>query len=112
MAEKTKKYYKISKKETKKGTKYYIIIDDSVKPTAQEEKDVKTYIQCGYEIKHKSEAKAERARLNASKLPSKEEIVKALENDSENLKEFQRRCKKEFGGFFKARKWYLDEVKK
>ncbi len=68
MADTKKKYYKISQRETKKqGIKHYIIIDDDVKPTAADLKDIKTYIECGYEIKHKSQARAKKARERALK---------------------------------------------
>ena len=68
MAEKKPKYYKLSKRETQKsGTKYYIIIDDSVKPTQQDKEDIKMYIECGYTIQHKSQSRAAAARERAKK---------------------------------------------
>lgn len=62
-----KKYYKISTRQLKNGTKNIITIDNSVKPTAQDIEDVKLYISCGYEIRHKSAERAEKARERALK---------------------------------------------
>lgn len=59
------KYYKISERQLKNGTKNIITIDDSVKPTEQDMKDIKLYIQCGYELRHKSEKRAAAARKRA-----------------------------------------------
>lgn len=63
MAEKVKKYYRISERVLKSGAiKRTITVDDNVKPTDRELADVRMYIQCGYVLAHKSEKKAENAR--------------------------------------------------
>lgn len=60
-----KNYLRITSRTTKQGIKKYVIIDDDVKPTAQDEADLRLYITCGYEIKHKSKERAEKARARA-----------------------------------------------
>jgi hypothetical protein len=61
-----KKYYKLSERTLKDGKiKKYITIDDSVKPTQADKNDVEMYIKCGYEIRHKSQQRAENARKRA-----------------------------------------------
>lgn len=65
-----KKYYRLSERQLKKngipaGVRKYIIIDDSVTPTAQDLQDVRMYLEIGYVIKHKSQARAEKARQRA-----------------------------------------------
>lgn len=68
MAEKKEKYYKVSSRKLKNnGIKYYVIIDDTVKPTTQELEDIKMYLQSGYTIKHKSKERAEKAKERAAK---------------------------------------------
>lgn len=85
-----------------------ITIDDSVKLTAAEEKDVALYVNAGYIIRHKSKKKSEKATERAKSNMSNEEIIKALENDKEGLKKYNE-IKKGSGkgsGFFAARSWY------
>lgn len=61
-----KKYYKLSERTLKSGkTKKYITIDDSVIPTQADKNDIEMYIKCGYEIRHKSQERAKRARERA-----------------------------------------------
>lgn len=68
MAEKKEKYYKVSSRKLKNnGIKYYVIIDDTVKPTTQELEDIKMYLQSGYTIKHKSKDRAERQKREPQK---------------------------------------------
>jgi hypothetical protein len=68
MAEKKEKYYKISiRNYEKSGTKYYIIVDDNVKPTPKDLEDIKLYLQCGYILTHKSQSRAAAARERAAK---------------------------------------------
>lgn len=114
----TKKYYRITSRETKKGIKYYIYIDDTVKPTAQDLADIQMYIKCGYEIKHKSEQRAKEAKARANVLPKKAEIIEALKNDKTVLPEGSASLRKgetalehfnSIENFFEARSWYLNE---
>ena len=55
------KYYRVN---TDNKT---ITINDKVKPSATEEKDVQLYLSAGYKLRHKSEARAEKARERAKK---------------------------------------------
>lgn len=88
--------------------KKIITLDDSVKLTAAEEKDITRYVNAGYLIKHKSKKKSEQATKRANTNISNEEIIKALENDEKGLAKYNE-IKKGSGkgnGFFAARSWY------
>lgn len=97
--------YKLNKE------KKIIIIDDN-NITSVEKDDVSMYVAAGYTIKHKSEKRAAAAKGRAETL-SKEDILKALETDTEAKKTFENICKgKGTGkGFFAAKKWYKEYLK-
>ena len=80
-----------------------ITLDDSVTPTALEEKDITRYVLAGYVIKHKSKERAKQAAKRADGLKDAT-IKEALKDNAEALKEYEA-IKKE-GGFFKAKAWY------
>lgn len=86
-----------------------ITIDDSVKATAAEEKDIALYVAAGYVIKHKSKKRAANAAKRADGL-SNADIEKALAGNKEALAEYKKikAAKGKGGGFFAAKKWYLD----
>lgn len=56
------KYYKLNKDNKT------ITIDDSVTPTAADKLDFQTYVNAGYTIRHKSEARAKAAKARAEKV--------------------------------------------
>jgi hypothetical protein len=63
-----KAYYRISERTLKSGkVKRIITIDDSVTPTDIDKADVKMYIESGYQIAHKSQARAKAAKERAEK---------------------------------------------
>lgn len=99
MATKTKKAYRVDLE------KKIITIDDGVKATAAEEKDIAMYVAAGYKIRHKSVKRAKNAAERAAKDNLKDkDILEALKGDKENLAEYEKIKKEE--GFFKARSWY------
>lgn len=99
----------------KLNTEKKIIIVDDNNMTSAEKADVVAYVGAGYIIKHKSEKRSAAAKRRAETL-SKEDILKALETDTEAKKTFENICKgKGTGkGFFAAKKWYKEylEAKK
>lgn len=112
---KKKPYYVID------DTKKIITLDMSVKPSAADEKFVGILIASGaYSVRQKSAEKAKQMKARAKSLPSKEDIKKALAADKENLAKFEAICKVKDAtesyngknGFFAARSWYMNEVKK
>ncbi len=60
-----KNYYRITERKLKNGIKHYIYIDDSVKATEQDLRDIEMYMRIGYILKHKSQERAEKARERA-----------------------------------------------
>lgn len=90
-----------------------ITIDDSVKATAADNKDIGMYVAAGYIIRHKSKKRAAAAEKRASSL-SNEDILKALESNDEALKKYNaiKTKRGKGGGFFAARKWYVEEYNK
>lgn len=98
-------YYKVDVKRK------FIIIDDTIKSTAAEEKDIDRYVAAGYIIKHKSQARAKKAIERASKDNLTNEIImKNLANDEEAKKKYEeiKKGKGKGKGFFAAKKWYLE----
>ncbi len=94
---KTNKYYKvIARSKT-------IIIDTTVNPTPQDEKEISWYLGAGYLIRHKAQSKAREA-LNVL---TDEKIKESLEGDKKGLKEYET-IKKE-KGFFTARSWFKND---
>lgn len=92
-----------------------ITIDDTVKATAAEEKDIDRYVAAGYIIKHKSQKRAKQAAERAAKdTLTDEAIQKALANDEKGLKKYLeiKGGKGKGTGFFAAKKWYKDTYKK
>lgn len=82
--------------------------------TEAEKNALAIYISAGYTVRAKSEVKSAQAKKKADALPKKAEIIKILEDNkkAEELKIFKEMCEdKEKGNFFKARAWYLKEVK-
>ena len=82
-----------------------IIIDDSVKQSKADQKDIQLYVLAGYEIKHKSKAKSKQATKRADTITA-EEIRKELSADSEALDTFNNLISEK--GYFTARKFYRD----
>ena len=103
MTTKKKKAYRIDKE------KMLIIIDDEVKLTEQDKEDIKFYVSCGYEIKHKSAKKAKKAKENADKKKkyTKEYIEGQLKG--QDLKDFIaiKNGKGKGLGWFAAQSWYI-----
>lgn len=94
---KTNKYYRvIAKSKT-------IMIDTSLTPTEQDEKEISWYLGAGYVIKHKNQSKAKEALNDLTDTKIKE----ALEGDKKGLKEYET-IKKE-KGFFTARSWFKND---
>lgn len=92
-----------------------ITIDDTVKATAAEEKDIDRYVAAGYIIKHKSQKRAKQAAERAAKdTLTDEAIQKELANDEKGLKKYLeiKGGKGKGTGFFAAKKWYKDTYKK
>ena len=92
-----------------------ITIDDTVKATAAEEKDIDRYVAAGYIIKHKSQKRAKQAAERAAKdTLTDEAIQKALANDEKGLKKYLeiKGGKGKGTGFFAAKKWYKDTYNK
>lgn len=104
--EKVKKAYRV---DTKRKV---IVLDDEVKMTSQELDDVKFYVSCGYEIKHKSIKKAEKAKATARKTAqyTKEYILESLKGNEEALAEFNDilQGKGSSRGWFAAKSWYIN----
>lgn len=103
----------MSKAYTVKPDKKVIIIDDSVKATAADDKDIAMYVAAGYIIRHKSPKRAKAAAKRADSLTDAA-IKEALKNDKEALAEYEEIKKQQGkgGGFFAARKWYKENHQK
>ncbi len=82
-----------------------IVIDDSVKQTEADQKDIQLYVLAGYEIKHKSKAKSKQATKRADTITA-DDIRKELSADSEALDTFNKLISEK--GYFTARKFYRD----
>ena len=93
--------------------KKIIIIDDSVKMTAAEDKDIDRYVRVGYTIKHKSASRSKAATARADGLKDAD-IKAALKDDKKALETYEaiKKTKGEGGGFFAAKKWYKENYQK
>ena len=98
---------------TVKADKKIIIIDDSVKATAADDKDIAMYVAAGYVIRHKSAKRAKAAAQRADSLTDAA-IKEALKDDKKALAEYEAIKKKQGkgGGFFAAKKWYKENYQK
>lgn len=87
-----------------------ITINDSVKATAIDEKDITMYVSAGYIIRHKSEERSKAASKRADNLKD-EEIREALKDNKEALTKYDsiKNKKGKGGGFFAAKSWYKKE---
>lgn len=95
------------------AAKKIITIDDSVKATAADDKDIAMYVAAGYVIKHKSQKRAKQAAERADSLTDAA-IKEALKEDKKALAEYEsiKKQKGKGGGFFAAKKWYKDNYQK
>ncbi len=103
----------MAKAYTVKPDKKIIIIDDSVKATAADDKDIAMYVAAGYIIKHKSIKRAKAAAQRADSLTDAA-IKEALKDNKEALEEYLAIKKQQGkgGGFFAAKKWYKENFQK
>lgn len=87
--------------------KKIITIDDSVKATAADDKDVAMYVGAGYIIRHKSAKRAKAAAKRVDALTDAK-IKEALKDDKKALAEYEalKKQKGKGGGFFAAKGWY------
>ena len=85
--------------------KKVITIDESVKMSDRDDKDITRYMSVGYTIRYKSKDRVKKAteRAQADNLTDKA-ILEALNGDEKKKAEYIK-VKKE-GGFFKAKSWY------
>lgn len=102
----------MSKAYTLNPEKKTITINDSVKPTAADNKDIGLYVAAGYIIRHKS---AKRAKVAAKRADSLNDgtIKEALKGDQKALETYEAIKKQtgKGGGFFAAKKWYKEYIK-
>ena len=93
--------------------KKIVIIDDEVKATAAENKDIDRYVAAGYVIRHKSKKRAAKAAERADKI-SDAMILEALKGDKKALDKYVeiKKTKGKGGGFFAAKKWYKENYQK
>lgn len=105
MAEKN--YYKVNPE------KKTITVDDSVKPTKQDEADLMRYLGAGYILRHKSAARSATAKSRSEGV-TKEEIEKALADEPKFLEKFTKLCKGrgKGQGVFAAKSWYKKDYPK
>lgn len=97
------------------AAKKIVVIDDSVKATAAEEKDIDRYVMAGYIIKHKSQTRARQAAARAAKDTLTDAAIKeALKDDQKGLEKYLeiKGGKGKGTGFFAAKKWYKETYKK
>lgn len=101
------KYYSLN------PDKKTITINDKVKASAADQKDIALYVAAGYIIKHKSEKRAKAAAKRADSLT--DAAIKAALKDDKKALETYEAIKKQSGkggGFFAARKWYKENHQK
>ena len=82
--------------------------------TDAEKNTVALYLAAGYKARPKSEIKSKQAKEKANALPKKAEIETILlDNKMEKeLALFREKCDSKLGGnFFKARSWYMTDIK-
>lgn len=113
------------KADTKKKVPYLTVnyktmsftINDAVAPTKQDNEDIERYLRAGYKMRHKSVKRTEQAK---GKALTNEAIREALKDNKEALAQYEAikadKSKtadgKRAGGFFKAKAWYVDWLKK
>ena len=102
----------MSKAYTINPDKKIITINDAVKPTAADDKDIALYVSAGYIIRHKSEKRAKVATKRADNL-NDATIKEALKGDQKALETYEAIKKQtgKGGGFFAAKKWYKEYIK-
>ena len=102
----------MSKAYTINPDKKIITINDAVKPTVADDKDIALYVSAGYIIRHKS---AKRAKVAAKRADSLNDAVikEALKDDKKGLETYETIKKQsgKGGGFFAAKKWYKEYSK-
>lgn len=99
----------MSKAYTVNPDKKVITINDSVKATAADDKDIKFYVGAGYIIRHKSAKRAKAAAKRADILKDSD-IKAALKDNKEALAKYESIKAKQGkgGGFFAAKKWFKE----
>ena len=102
----------MSKAYTINPDKKIITINDAVKPTVADDKDIALYVSAGYIIRHKSEKRAKVATKRADNL-NDATIKEALKDDQKALETYEAIKKQtgKGGGFFAAKKWYKEYIK-
>lgn len=102
----------MSKAYTINPDKKIITINDAVKPTVADDKDIALYVSAGYIIRHKSEKRAKVATKRADNL-NDATIKEALKGDQKALETYEAIKKQtgKGGGFFAAKKWYKEYIK-
>lgn len=102
-----------NKAYTVKADKKIIIIDDSVKASAADDKDIAMYVAAGYVIRHKSAKRAKAAAERVDGLKDAD-IKEALKDDKKALAKYEeiKTTSGKGGGFFAAKKWYKEYTKK
>lgn len=79
-------------------------VDKRVPLSEMDKNLLSSYVAGGYVIKTKSIKKSNQAKERAEKQVSDKEILEALANNKDKLKEYEELKSKK--GFFKARAWY------
>ena len=102
----------MSKAYTINEEKKILTINDAVKATAADDKDMALYVQAGYKIRHKSDKRAKVAANRADSL-NDATIKEALKGDQKALETYEAIKKQtgKGGGFFAAKKWYKEYIK-
>lgn len=102
----------MSKAYTINPDKKIITINDAVKPTVADNKDIALYVSAGYIIRHKSPKRAKVAAKRADSL-NDATIKEALKGDQKALETYETIKKQsgKGGGFFAAKKWYKEYIK-
>ena len=106
-----KKYYTIDQK------KHVVTVDTTVKPAKGDEEAVALYVKMGYNMRMKSQARAEQMAAKAAEHPlDKATIMETIKGDKEAVKVFNAIMKGEDAnhkkGFFASKAWYLKEYQK
>ena len=104
-----KKYYTVDRE------KKIVVVDTTVDAKKGEAEAVDLYLKAGYDLRIKSQARADKMKAKADGLDA-DTIRAALKDDAEALTKFENIMEgKEAGykkGFFAAKKWYKTEYKK
>lgn len=104
-----KKYYTVN------AEKRVITIDDAVKGTKTDEKEIQMYIMGGYTIRHKSEKRVLTAKERADKEKdkfSKEKIEETLKKYPDLEKTYLeiKKGRDKGHGYFAAKSWYKEKA--